>query len=111
MDSGVNLQIKGVRDGLLIAVGEGEWPAVLSAILDHIDARQAFFKGAHLTLEVGNRVLHAAELGTLRDRLSDRGVTLWAIGGEKVPVERAQAPSLVPAVAVGPTSAAATWHF
>ncbi len=39
------------------------------------------------------------------------GVTLWAIGGEKVPVERAQAPSLVPAVAVGPTSAAATWRF
>ena len=30
-------------------------------------------------MEVGNRILHAAELGALRDKLADQGVSLWAV--------------------------------
>lgn len=78
-DTKSNIQIKGVRDGLLVSVGEGDWLTIQSALLAHIDERSGFFKGAKLALDVSNRILHAAELGTLRDRLADKEVSLWAV--------------------------------
>lgn len=73
------VKIKGIREGLLITLGEGEWPELERALLDHIDNQGDFLKGAHLTLDIGNQILKAAELGHLRDILSDRGVTLRAV--------------------------------
>ncbi len=73
------IQMKGVRDGLLVTVGDGDWPTVQTALLAYISEKSGFFKGARLTLEVGNRILRAAEMGYLRDVLSDQGVVLWAV--------------------------------
>lgn len=78
-DSRTKLQIKGIRDGLLVTIGEGDWDGVQAALLTHIEERIGFFKGARLALDVSNRIMHAAEMGTLRDRLSDKGVALWAV--------------------------------
>ena len=71
--------IKGVRDGLMVTLGEGDWPLIQEALLQQIDERGNFFTGARLAIDVGNRIIHAAEMGTLRDRLSDKGVALWAV--------------------------------
>lgn len=73
------VQIKGIKDGLMVTLGEGEWSDVQEALLANIEEKASFFQGARLAMEVGNRILHAAELGQLRDRLSDRGITLWAV--------------------------------
>jgi len=73
------VQVKGIRDGLLVTLGEGSWEEVRDALLQHVDQQAEFLKGARLALEVGNRILRAAELGQLRDSLSDRGVSLWAV--------------------------------
>jgi septum site-determining protein MinC len=73
------VQIKGIKDGLLVTLGEGEWTGVQDALLHNIEEKASFFQGARMAMEVGNRVLHAAELGVLRDRLSDRGISLWAV--------------------------------
>ncbi len=75
----VTVRIKGVRDGLLVTFGEGEWPDLQDALFHHIEERENFFGGAKVALDVGNHILHAAEMGSLRDRLSDKGVTLWAV--------------------------------
>ncbi len=75
----VNIQIKGVRDGLLVTLGEGEWNELQADLLSHIQERAAFFNGARVALEVGNNILHAAEMGNLRDRLSELGISLWAV--------------------------------
>jgi septum site-determining protein MinC len=75
----VSVQIKGVRDGLLVTLGEGEWGELQTALLSHIQERAGFFQGARLALDVGNHILHAAELGNLRDRLSEMGISLWAV--------------------------------
>ena len=75
----VNVQIKGVRDGLLVTLGEGEWGELQTALLAHIQERAGFFQGARVALDVGNQILHAAELGNLRDRLSEMGISLWAV--------------------------------
>ena len=79
MDKRVNVQIKGIRDGLLVTLGEGEWPELQSALLNHIQEKAAFFQGARVALDVGNHILHAAEMGGLRDSLSGLGISLWAV--------------------------------
>ncbi len=38
-----------------------------------------FFKGARVALDVGVNELRVAELSALRDQLSERGITLWAV--------------------------------
>lgn len=79
IESKLNLQIKGVRDGLLVSVGEGDWDDLQASLITHIVERAGFFKGARLALDVSNRILRAADLGQLRDRLADQGVVLWAV--------------------------------
>lgn len=78
-DTPLALSIKGVRDGLLVTFGEGDWAELQSGLLKQIEGRGSFFKGARMAVDVGNRILHAAELGILRDKLSDFEVALWAV--------------------------------
>lgn len=73
------MQIKGIREGLLITLGEGDWQIIFESLMEKIIEKEKFFHGAKLALNVGNRILHAAELGTLRDRLADKNIILWAI--------------------------------
>ena len=73
------IQIKGIREGLLVTLGEGEWPLMQLSLMEKIVEKENFFQGAKLALDVGNRIIHAAELGTLRDRLADQKISLWAI--------------------------------
>jgi septum site-determining protein MinC len=74
------ITIKGIRDGLLVTVSEGEgWTEAMHALLTRIDQTADFFKGAKIALAVGARALSAADLGRLRDAFSDRNVTLWVV--------------------------------
>lgn len=73
------MQIKGVRDGLLVTLGEGNWLHLQEGLLQHVAEKQGFFKGARVAVDVGNLSLHAKEIGVLRDRLSDQGMVLWAV--------------------------------
>lgn len=83
-----SLQIKGIRDGLLITLGEGKWPEVQEELLSQILERSGFFQGAKITLDVGNHILHAADMGILRDKLSDQGIALWAVLSNSPTTER-----------------------
>lgn len=74
-----NIQIKGIREGLLITLGDGEWFDIRIDLMEKIKEKENFFHGAKLALDVGNRILNVTELSTLRDRLADLDVTLWAI--------------------------------
>lgn len=73
------IEIKGTRDGLLINIEENDWQTAQTKLLQHIDEQIEFFKGANLILSLGDHTLKAAELGLLRDQISERGLTLWAI--------------------------------
>lgn len=73
------IQIKGIRDGLLVSLGDAGWPVVQRALLERIEAQPDFFRGARLALDVGAQVLKSPELTALRDQLSERGITLWAV--------------------------------
>ena len=73
------LAIKGVRDGLLTSVPQGDWEEVRKSLLQSIDEQADFFRGARLALQMEERTLRAAELGSLRDTLAEREVSLWAV--------------------------------
>jgi len=73
------MQIKGIKEGLMVTLGEGEWIDLENALMEHIEEKETFFKGARMALDVGNHILRAAEMGALRDRLSNKGIGLWAV--------------------------------
>ncbi len=74
-----NYPIKGFKEGLLITLGDGDWEEVHCQLLSQIDEKSKFFNGAKVAVEIGERVLHAAEMAKLRDTLYDRDVKLFAV--------------------------------
>jgi len=87
------IQIKGIRDGLLITLGDAAWPDLAAAFVKNVDERSSFFKGARVVLNVGENELRVAELSTLRNQLSERGIALWAVLSES-PVTETTAQNL-----------------
>ncbi len=82
------IQIKGIRDGLLITLNGADWSELSDTLIKSVDDRASFFQGAHVVLDVGKHDLRVAELSPLRDKLSDRGIALWAVLSESEVTER-----------------------
>lgn len=73
------VQVKGIREGLLITLGEGEWSELRQALFKHLAEQAQFLRGARLALDVGEQALKAVELSQLRNEISDHEMTLWAV--------------------------------
>lgn len=72
--------VKGERDGLVVTLpAEESAEAVTEALRRHLEQAGAFFKGAQVTLEVGERLLSEEELITLRTLLEEWEVRLTAL--------------------------------
>lgn len=82
------VQIKGIREGLLVVLEDGVWEELRPALLLHLDQQVEFLRGARLALDVGSQALKAVELSKLRDDLSERGLTLWAIVSKSPTTEK-----------------------
>src|SRR5512135_2142388 len=81
------IQIKGLRDGLLVSIDDAPWQEQRDALIAQVDTQASFFQGARLALDVSSQVLHVNELVELRDQLSERGITLWAVISESATTE------------------------
>ena len=90
----MSVQMKGIREGLLVTLEEGPWPEVQVALLKCLDDQAEFLhsgdrkEAPRLALDVGSQALKAAELGGLRDKISERGLTLWAVLSSSVTTEQ-----------------------
>lgn len=82
------IQIKGLRDGLLVSLDDAPWDQQLAALISQVDAQPLFFQGAKLALDVSSQILHVNDLVDLRDKLSDRGIFLWAVISESPTTEK-----------------------
>jgi septum site-determining protein MinC len=82
VDQSAVVSIKGIREGLLVTAGEGDWSDVQTALLDTIQTQREFFRGARLALQVGDRSLDKDDIRKLRDKLAEHDVTLWAVLGQ-----------------------------
>jgi septum site-determining protein MinC len=74
MEQNAKVKIKGIREGLLITVRDDDWPDAKAALEEQIKEQSEFLKGGRLILDVGNHNIRAAELGQLRDMLTDDGL-------------------------------------
>lgn len=82
------IQIKGLRDGLLVSLDDAPWKIQLAALIARVDAQPSFFQGARLALDVASQVLKVDDLVHLRDLLSERGIYLWAVISESPTTEQ-----------------------
>jgi len=73
------VQIKGIRDGILATFTDAPWEEQCRALITQIRERAAFFQGARLAMDVGNQPLKVNDLVDLRDWLSEKNITLWAV--------------------------------
>lgn len=81
------VQIKGIRDGLLASFADAAWEDQRAALMSQIHERSTFFQGARLALDVGTQILKVNDLVDLRDWLSERNITLWAVVSESATTE------------------------
>ncbi len=82
------VQIKGLRDSLLVSLSEAPWEVQCAALLAQIDGQPTFFQGARLALDVGAQTLKVNEMVELRDHLSERSVSLWAVVSSSAVTEK-----------------------
>ncbi|MBU0703282.1 MAG: septum site-determining protein MinC [Chloroflexi bacterium] len=75
------IAIKGIRQGLLITLGEGDWSAELLTLEARLGASPSFFSGGRVALDVGARLLNQAEIEEARALLARHRVELWAVVG------------------------------
>jgi septum site-determining protein MinC len=80
--------IKGIKDGLLVTLGDGDWPGVQNALIESLEKKSSFFQGARMAMEVGNRELQPVELRQLCDKLTERGISLWALRSTNLATEQ-----------------------
>jgi len=73
------VQFKGVREGLLVTMGDGAWPDLEEELFAEIGRQGDFLKGAKLILDVDAHSLNAASMARLRDQVSDQGLSLWGV--------------------------------
>jgi septum site-determining protein MinC len=78
------ITIKGIRQGLLVTLAEGnwaggDWAAELRALEARLGASPSFFRGGRVALDVGARKLGRPEIEGARAVLDEHQVELWAL--------------------------------
>ena len=77
------VSFKGIRDGLMVVLDDApDWPEVEHDLIGTIQEHDAFFRGARVALQLGERTLKRDDIRRLRDRLADHDVQLAAILGK-----------------------------
>jgi septum site-determining protein MinC len=71
--------IKGIRQGLLVTLGEGEWSGLVGALEGHLNQSPAFFRGGRVALDVGERGVTPAQVEDVRSMMARHQVELWAL--------------------------------
>jgi septum site-determining protein MinC len=75
----VDVNVKGIREGLLISFGEGSWEDAFPSLLSHLDSKPDFFLGANAIVQLGAFPLQATDLARLRSALLNRGMGLRTV--------------------------------
>ncbi|MCB0005130.1 MAG: septum site-determining protein MinC [Anaerolineales bacterium] len=74
-----DLQIKGVRDGLLVSVKHLAPDELAIELPQALAERGDFLRGSRLALDVGNRRLNKAQMLATQRALAELDIELWAI--------------------------------
>jgi septum site-determining protein MinC len=78
------INIKGIREGLLITLAEGPYEDLFQLLSAEIAAKQDFLRGSRIALAVGKRPLYRDQLAEIQNLFSQHGLTLWTVLAETV---------------------------
>lgn len=73
------ISIKGIRDGLLITFGPGEYATLLADLSAELEAKQGFLEGSRVAASMGSRSLERSDLNLLQTVLAEHEMALWAV--------------------------------
>jgi septum site-determining protein MinC len=73
------VSIKGTREGLTVAFGEGDLATILEQLAQHLAAQGAFFRGGTVALQVGERVLSAPDLQRVSELFAQHDMILRTV--------------------------------
>ncbi len=108
------ITIKGIRQGLLVTLGNRGWSDELAALEVRLGASPAFFRGGRVALDVGALELSRSEIEGARALLTHHQVELWAVVSTNPSTEAAAQelelvisikPDLAPSPLPGPKAA------
>ncbi len=100
--------IKGINDGLLIALSTTEkWQMVTDHLAARIDEKADFFAGANITVQLGTRPVPKYELSSLKALLERRGLTLSRVQSESETTRQSATSLQVATVNIGAREAPA----
>ncbi len=77
------ISIKGIRDGLLVTLGDGPYAAVLAQLDAELAAKQDFLQGSRIALEVGERPLQREQLAEVQQIFARHRLLLWTVLASK----------------------------
>ncbi|MCP4360394.1 MAG: septum site-determining protein MinC [Chloroflexi bacterium] len=74
------LQVKGIREGLLVTTTtEGSFEVMYAQLQDELERKGSFFQGSRVALQVGSRPLTKAQILQLHRLFVEHELELWAI--------------------------------
>lgn len=76
------ISIKGIRDGLLITLGEGHFSDLLHQLSEEMTQKQDFLQGSRIALAVGRRPLRYEQLAEVQDLFARHRLLLWTVLAE-----------------------------
>ena len=76
------IDIKGIRDGLLIRVKDHPDVAIVEALGEELAGKREFLAGSRLAVDVGRRALDDDQLAALHRLFAAHELTLWAVLAE-----------------------------
>ena len=79
---GQALNIKGIRDGLLVKASSGSYADLLRQLTAELARKQAFFQGSRVALQLDGRLLDADQLAELQALFTRHELELWAVLAE-----------------------------
>ncbi len=96
------IAIKGIRQGLLVTLADGEWSSLISALEAHLGENPAFFRGGRIAIDVGERELSPVQIEEVRSLAARHQVELWALLSESAATQNeARGAGLVTELAYG----------
>jgi septum site-determining protein MinC len=83
------VSIKGVRNGLQITFGTGEYDAILQDLTEELEKKQGFLSGGRIVLAVGNRSLTQQQLADLQTMFAREEMELWTVLSDAIDTREA----------------------
>ncbi len=73
------IDIKGIRDGLLIRVSDNPDFAVFGRLRRELEQKSDFLRGSRIAVDLGRRPISAEQLAGLVEMFAEYELTLWAV--------------------------------